>query len=292
MVASARVTQAEVFLFPGKPGTLWVSLGAEPMQSLPLRNILEHYPHRSHNQQYPECLLSTIPDVKVLGQTSRGRARPNRRPPHGFQEGLETYKRCAVSEHPQSLSISTFQPLVISGKSDKGTPLLGAWLYLVPNCSGSWGWSTGWLVRKKGLVWAPLSSVSFGTRLSWAASPHLNAHPDQNVSSTAEAVLPPTKVLLPTIPAILPPTKVLLSRTPAVLPTTKVLLSRKPAVLSPSPVLLPPTKAVLDPPQNAKQPCQPPPTCKVTLCPEVPAEVPTPSAMPGVQAEVLPGHGF
>ncbi|XP_054940283.1 putative small proline-rich protein 5 [Physeter macrocephalus] len=100
------------------------------------------------------------------------------------------------------------------------------------------------------------------------ATGELGAHPDQNVSSKAEAVLPPTKVLLPRTPAVLPPTKVLLPCTPAILPTTKVLLPRTSAVLSPSEVLLPPTKAVLDPPQHAGQPCQSPPTCKVPCVPK------------------------
>ena len=52
-------------------------------------------------------------------------------------------------------------------------PLLEAWLYLVQNSAGSWGWSTWWLVPQKGLVWASVSSVPFGTHLSWAASQHM-----------------------------------------------------------------------------------------------------------------------
>ncbi|XP_036686967.1 splicing factor 3A subunit 2-like [Balaenoptera musculus] len=135
-----------------------------------------------------------------------------------------------------------------------------------------------------------------------------NAHPDQNVSSKAEAVLPATKVLLPSIPAmlpptkvllpptkvLLPPTKVLLPRTPAMLPTTKVLLPPTSAVLSPSAAMLPPskvllplTKAVLNS-TSAHQTALPASTQgQGALCPKVP----TPSAVPEVQAEVNPRHG-
>ena len=57
------------------------------------------------------------------------------------------YKRWTGSEHPTaSFSIPTLQQLVNEGKSDKGAPLLEAWLHMVPTLLGTeatdlGGWS-------------------------------------------------------------------------------------------------------------------------------------------------------
>nr|XP_014595258.1 gibberellin-regulated protein 14 [Equus caballus] len=80
---------------------------------------------------------------------------------------------------------------------------------------------------------------------------NLVAHPAQNVSAEAEAVCSP-EAALPSTSAVLPPT---------------------PTVLPPTPTVLPPT--------SADQAALPAST-------QVPAEMPTASAVPEVQAEVSP----